>query len=878
MRAETGVRVRQVLAAAWVTALPALAPAATYYVSPAGKDTNSGTSTGSPFKTMGKAAAVAVAGDTVYVRKGTYSESVTYSTSGTAAKPIQFIADTSGAIFGLKGNVVLKKPGGTAATVNGSYIRFYNFRFAASSVNVAWNASTGGLLDTCLCYSATGDGLQVKGATLTLNASKFYSNKDDGVEVQQNSSVTMTGCTIYSNKNRGVYIAPPAGGGGGGGAVVVGTGGTVTMSKPTIYSNTSHGVYNDGGDVTILNGLIYKNKACGVCLGTTAGTSLTSWNCTVGRNTSDGIQQNGGSATIRNFISAYNTGKGLNRASASAMMTHSHGVLFGNTGGAYAGTVAGVKELLTDPKFTSTTVYTILAGSSAIDNGATTGGLVTADLVGVSRPQGLSFDCGCYEGPGAILFTDVSSATGFGVVTTSSENDGSGLHWADVNGDGYLDCMVTGSSPRLMINNHGASFSPLALSAARRQGAWIDADNDGDPDFFASCKNDYNTEALWVNTAGSFSTTGDAGMTSPTGNEAVAAADVDGDGWCDLVMFSANGNWTGINQKSATPAFVASKALGLNAGGSTGDGDYGSSADVNGDGRPDFLYHYSGGQFFLSNGDGTYSLDNAAGLNFSTGTTKKIGSAFADYDEDGQVDVFVPAYSANNPGFLWNNDAGVFTDNTDEAGLTDSTVGQRGCCWGDINNDGHLDLYICNRGGPNQLYLNNGDGTFTLVDGGAAVSGDFQDCCMVDYDNDGDLDIALTRQDGANVLLRNGTNDSNYLKVRVVGAGSRATNTLGVGVRVELWDASGTDLLQRREIGGARGYGGTEPLWAHFGGVTSASNYVVKVYFLNGTISTTVKPSTTASTIGSTVVPQMLTVTEPPVSLRVTSWKEVESE
>lgn len=149
---------------------------------------------------------------------------------------------------------------------------------------------------------------------------------------------------------------------------------------------------------------------------------------------------------------------------------------------------------------------------------------------------------------------------------------------------------------------------------------------------------------------------------------------------------------------------------------------------------------------------------------------------------------------------------------------------------------------------------------------------------MVDYDNDGDLDIALTRQDGANVLLRNGTNDSNYLKVRVVGAGSRATNTLGVGVRVELWDASGTDLLQRREIGGARGYGGTEPLWAHFGGVTSASNYVVKVYFLNGTISTTVKPSTTASTIGSTVVPQMLTVTEPPVSLRVTSWKEVESE
>jgi len=845
------------------------AAATDYYVSTGGKDTNSGTSVSSPFKTVGKAAAVATAGDTVYLRKGTYKEAVSFSNDGTAANPVRFIGDSTGSVFGTtKGNIVIQKPGGTAVTVDAKYLELYNIRFNKSAVNVRWNAVTGGMMSNCLVFSGTGDGLQVVGATLAITGCKVYSNAGDGAEIGPSSTVTMSGCSVYKNKLRGVNITPVAG---------FGAPSSVVMSKCAVYNNTQHGVAVDGGEAYLYNNLVYKNKQSGVLVSASPGTALVSWNCTIARNTSDGVTQIGGSSTIKNAIVAFNSGYGLKR-SGPAVMNHSNMVIYSNSSGAYSGTPAGTKELTSDPQFTSGSAYTIKATSPSIDNGASPGGLVTDDYAGTSRPQGLVHDCGAYEGPGADLFVDVSSSAGFNLVTTASDSDGSGLHWADVNGDGWLDCLITGSSPRLLVNHSGAVFSSSVLGGARRQGAWIDADSDGDPDFFAACTSDSNSEVLWLNDAGAFASAGNAGMASPTGNEAAAAADVDGDGWLDLVMFGANGNWTGINQRSAMPAFAASKPAGLNAGGSVGDGDYCSSADVNEDGYPDFLYHFGGGKLFLSNGDGAYSLSGDAGISFTTGGSKKIGSAFADFDNDGRVDLFVPRYDSDNTGTLWKNDAGVFEDIAEDAGLIASTDGQRGCAWGDVNNDGYVDLYICSRGGDNQLYLNNGDSTFTLVDAGAGVTGNFQDCCLVDFDNDGDLDLSITRQDGANVLLRNLLNDPNYLKVRVVGAGVRATNTLGVGVRVELWDAAGAELLQRRDIGAARGFGGSEPLWAHFGGVDPAATYRVRAFFRTGTIEAAVVPGAVSSLIGSTTVPQMVTIEEPVTALRVTGWREVEAE
>jgi hypothetical protein len=75
-----------------IVATPGTAPAATYYVATSGANTNSGTSADAAWKTIGCAAGKVVAGDTVYVRGGTYGEIVVISSSGTASQPIQFLA------------------------------------------------------------------------------------------------------------------------------------------------------------------------------------------------------------------------------------------------------------------------------------------------------------------------------------------------------------------------------------------------------------------------------------------------------------------------------------------------------------------------------------------------------------------------------------------------------------------------------------------------------------------------------------------------------------------------------------------------------------------------------------------------------------------
>ncbi len=127
------------------------------------------------------------------------------------------------------------------------------------------------------------------------------------------------------------------------------------------------------------------------------------------------------------------------------------------------------------------------------------------------------------------------------------------------------------------------------------------------------------------------------------------------------------------------------------------------------------------------------------------------GASFADYDNDGDLDLYV----VNNPGPLnteitrsspgnvlyRNNGDGTFTDVTTKAGVGDQEFGM-GCVSGDYDNDGNLDLYITNYG-PNILYRNNGDGTFTdvTIEAGVGDSRWSTGATFGDYDNDGDLDL-----------------------------------------------------------------------------------------------------------------------------------------
>ena len=130
------------------------------------------------------------------------------------------------------------------------------------------------------------------------------------------------------------------------------------------------------------------------------------------------------------------------------------------------------------------------------------------------------------------------------------------------------------------------------------------------------------------------------------------------------------------------------------------------------------------------------------------------GAAWGDYDNDGDLDLYVATEPRHT---LYRNDGdGTFADVTVIAGVGDPTATGGGAAWGDYDNDGDLDLYVgYNNGGddtpvPNILYRNNGDGTFTDVTATAGV-GDEYDALGVawgDYDNDGNLDLYVANEWG----------------------------------------------------------------------------------------------------------------------------------
>jgi hypothetical protein len=160
-------------------------------------------------------------------------------------------------------------------------------------------------------------------------------------------------------------------------------------------------------------------------------------------------------------------------------------------------------------------------------------------------------------------------------------------------------------------------------------------------------------------------------------------------------------------------------------------------------------------------------VTEAAGIHFrhETGATGKkyfpefvgAGCAFLDYDNDGHPDIFLvnggplPASNgvrgAETPGdrLFHNNGNGTFTDVTRAAGITTRHYGV-GCCAGDYDGDGFLDLLVTGLGGC-ILYHNNGGRTFTDVTAKAGVrmSGFCSGCAFGDYDGDGLLDLYVCR-------------------------------------------------------------------------------------------------------------------------------------
>jgi len=179
---------------------------------------------------------------------------------------------------------------------------------------------------------------------------------------------------------------------------------------------------------------------------------------------------------------------------------------------------------------------------------------------------------------------------------------------------------------------------------------------------------------------------------------------------------------------------------------------------------------------YRNNGDGTFTdVTTEAGVGHKG---MGMGVVTADYDNDGDQDLFVSNWGPNV--FYRNNGNGTFTDITREAGLENDLCGI-GCTFLDYDQDGYLDLYVGNyieydpdyqyfyaankfpgplsyQGQPDILYHNNGDGTFTDVTRQAGVynpEGRAMGVTSCDIDNDGDWDIFVANDAMLNYLYRN---------------------------------------------------------------------------------------------------------------------------
>lgn len=189
-----------------------------------------------------------------------------------------------------------------------------------------------------------------------------------------------------------------------------------------------------------------------------------------------------------------------------------------------------------------------------------------------------------------------------------------------------------------------------------------------------------------------------------------------------------------------------------------------SFCDFDNDGWDDLTFSTAAGDTvrFFKNNSGTFTEITLNGVLLASKETRQV--IWVDYDNDGDKDLFIATADDSNKLYQ-NNGSFLFTDVTASAGFDTSPLYTYGCSWGDYNNDGYLDAFLCfrdpNELNPNKLYMNNGNGTFTDVTASAGLdntSGYLSFCSsFIDYDNDGwqDIYIANDKPDKKNIMYHN---------------------------------------------------------------------------------------------------------------------------
>ncbi len=373
-----------------------------------------------------------------------------------------------------------------------------------------------------------------------------------------------------------------------------------------------------------------------------------------------------------------------------------------------------------------------------------------------------------------------------------------GNSWADYDNDGDLDAFTVGFSSVLHRNQGNGNFvdvtvSALSLSSFDLAGwgcAWADFDNDryvdlviahaagsvgtSRPNFLFRNKGDGTFERI----TNSPVVTGLAPYTVPT--------------------------WSDFDQDGDQDLFIA-------------------SGPANGTRARDYLYRNQ----LKQTGAATFERINDAPI----GTDLVDGQVWnwIDYDNDGDLDAYLTNFIGNVAAglrnFLYRNDGGKFTSITSGAIATDAGL-SLGQVWGDFDNDGDLDVFVAednNNGAANKFYQNNGNGTFTriftapfttdIAPSWGATGGDF--------DNDGDLDLFVPNvfrpaiQAPPHFYRNDLSNNNRWVKIKLVGTSS---NRDGLGAKIRAKAAIGGKIYwQLREASSQNTFCGQNSPEIHFG-------------------------------------------------------------
>ncbi|UII19758.1 FG-GAP-like repeat-containing protein [Fulvivirga ligni] len=313
---------------------------------------------------------------------------------------------------------------------------------------------------------------------------------------------------------------------------------------------------------------------------------------------------------------------------------------------------------------------------------------------------------------------DTNSGLSTGVTNSWSAS------WGDYDNDGYEDLFVPeydGSKVSHLYHNNGdGTFTEVTTAISNNKldatsATWGDYDNDGDLDLFIT-GNAGSLSQLYNNQGdGTFSRVTNGEIVQGEGYDHSASwVDYDNDGFLDLYVLDI------IQTKYNR------------------------------------LYH--------NNGDGTFT--KVTGVEITNIISSSIGGTWSDYDNDGDMDIFIPNRDMEN--FLFKNEGnGQFTRVLD-GDIVNENLGSVGSSWGDYDNDGDMDLFVANPGTKyNALYNNQGDGTFTKITTGPIVTdkGNTHGSAWTDLDNDGDLDLYVTNDAGEGNYLYMNNGDGTFQKL-----------------------------------------------------------------------------------------------------------------